>query len=49
MDTLYILGCGTPFPTADRFGSAYVVRTGDEYLMFDCGPGSVRPLGTEAW
>ena len=44
MDRLYILGCGTPFPTADRFGSSYVVRTGDEYLMFDCGPATTWKL-----
>ena len=41
---LYILGSGTPLPSADRFGSAYVVQIGDEYLMFDCGPSATQKL-----
>lgn len=41
---LYILGSGTPVPSADRFGSAYIVQIGDEYLMFDCGPSATQKL-----
>ena len=40
MDTIYILGSGSPYPAphVDRFGSAFVVGHNEEYLMFDCGP-----------
>ena len=29
-----IIGCGTPTPLPDRFGSSYVVQIGDEKLLF---------------
>ena len=38
MESLYILGSGDPFPSPERYGSAYLLRHGDELLMFDCGP-----------
>jgi ribonuclease BN (tRNA processing enzyme) len=41
---LYILGAGTPTPTAARFGSSYVVEVGGEHLMFDCGPAATHKL-----
>jgi ribonuclease Z len=41
---LYILGAGTPTPTAVRFGSSQVVQVGDELLMFDCGPAATHKL-----
>jgi ribonuclease Z len=44
MARLYILGAGTPTPTAQRFGSAYVVEVGGEHLMFDCGPATTHKL-----
>ena len=44
MVTIYVLGAGTPTPTPTRFGSSYVVRLGDEYLMFDCGPAATHKL-----
>ena len=44
MARLYILGAGTPTPTAQRFGSSYVVEVGGEYLMFDCGPATTHKL-----
>jgi ribonuclease Z len=44
MVTVYILGAGTPTPTPERFGSSYVVRVGDEHLMFDCGPAATHKL-----
>lgn len=44
MTRLLLLGTGTPAPLAHRAGSSYLVQTGDERLLFDCGPGSVRRL-----
>ncbi|HEV8308373.1 MAG TPA: MBL fold metallo-hydrolase [Methylomirabilota bacterium] len=40
----YILGCGTPTPTAERYGSSYVLQLGDQYVMFDCGPATTYKL-----
>ena len=42
MTRLQLLCTGTPAPLAHRGGSSYLVQTGDETLIFDCGPGSVR-------
>jgi ribonuclease BN (tRNA processing enzyme) len=44
MRKLYVLGAGTPTPTAERFGSAFVLRLDDEFLMFDCGPAATHKL-----
>ncbi len=44
MARVYVLGAGTPTPTASRFGSSFVVQTGGEYLMFDCGPAATHKL-----
>ena len=44
MAAIYILGAGTPTPTPARFGSAYVVETGGEHVMFDCGPAATHKL-----
>jgi ribonuclease Z len=44
MTTLHLLGCGTPTPTADRFGTSFVLNTGDDMLMFDCGPSTTHKL-----
>ena len=41
---LYVLGAGTPTPTPDRYGSAYVLELGDERVMFD----AARPLHTSS-
>src|SRR5687767_12716311 len=41
---LYVLGAGTPTPTASRFGSAHVIQLGDEHVMFDCGPAATHKL-----
>jgi ribonuclease Z len=41
---LHILGAGTPTPTPERFGSAYVVDTGTDLVMFDCGPAATHKL-----
>lgn len=44
MVRVHILGAGTPTPTPERFGSAYVVDTGDDKVMFDCGPAATHKL-----
>jgi ribonuclease Z len=44
MATIHVLGAGTPTPTPTRFGSSYVVRTGDEQIMVDCGPAATHKL-----
>ena len=44
MARVYVLGAGTPTPTPTRFGSSYVVKTGDEYIMVDCGPAATYKL-----
>lgn len=44
MTRLHILGAGTPTPTPERFGSAYVVDTGSDLVMFDCGPAATHKL-----
>jgi ribonuclease Z len=41
---IHILGAGTPTPTPDRYGSAYVLQLGDEHVMFDCGPAATHKL-----
>ena len=43
-NNLYILGSGAPAPTPERYGSSYVLKVGDEYLMFDCGPATTYKL-----
>ncbi len=37
-----LLGTGTPTPSVKRAGSGYLVETGSENFVFDCGPGSYR-------
>ena len=44
MAEIFVLGGGTPTPTADRFGSSHVLKIGDELLMFDCGPAATHKL-----
>jgi ribonuclease BN (tRNA processing enzyme) len=44
MAQVYILGAGTPTPTAHRFGSSFVLQLDDQYLMFDCGPATTWKL-----
>jgi ribonuclease Z len=36
-----LLGTGTPFPNAERFGSAILVQVAEKKLLFDCGRGAV--------
>jgi len=44
LTTLHLLGSGTPTPTPERYGSAFAVSTGDELIMFDCGPAATHKL-----
>jgi ribonuclease Z len=44
MMRITMLGTGTPFPTADRFGSAILVEAAGKRLLFDCGRGAVIRL-----
>ena len=44
MTQVFVLGAGTPTPTPHRFGSAFAVQVGGEYLMFDCGPAATHKL-----
>ena len=37
-----LLGTGSPTPSVKRAGSGYLVETGSESFVFDCGPGSYR-------
>lgn len=47
---LYLLGSGTPTPTRARFGTAYVLQIGQEFLLFDCGPATTHKLvGSGLW
>ncbi len=39
-----LLGTGTPFPNAARFGSAILVQVAGKRLLFDCGRGVVIRL-----
>ena len=39
-----LLGTGTPFPNAERFGSAVLVEVAAQKLLFDCGRGVVIRL-----
>jgi len=41
---LYLLGTGTPTPTKSRFGTAYVLQLGSDFLLFDCGPAATYKL-----
>lgn len=41
---LWLIGCGTPTPMPDRFGSCFVLQVGTERLMFDCGPAATYKL-----
>jgi len=42
-----LLGTGTPFPNAERFGSAILVEVAGKRLLFDCGRG-VRMMRSSA-
>ena len=41
---LHLLGTGVPEPSLKRASSSYLVRTGDDAILFDHGPGAYRRL-----
>jgi hypothetical protein len=41
---MHIIGCGTPTPTPERFGSCLILDLDGQRLMFDCGPGSTYKM-----
>lgn len=41
---VYLLGSGTPTPTAERFGTSYAVEVGGQHLLIDCGPATTWKL-----
>ncbi len=44
MAKILVLGSGTPTPTPTRFGTAFIVQIGEEYVMFDCGPATTYKM-----
>lgn len=44
MARVLVIGAGTPIPTAERWGSAFVVEVGGDRLIFDCGPAATYKL-----
>jgi len=44
MNRLHLIGTGTPTPTAQRFGTCYVLQLDEQYVMIDCGPASTYKL-----
>ena len=44
MTRVYVLGAGGPRPTATRFGSSFVLETGGDQIMIDCGPATTHKL-----
>lgn len=44
MDTLYIVGSGGPVATPEAFGTSLVLQSGNDYLMFDCGPAATHKM-----
>ena len=41
---LHIVGGGCPDPRAERFGSAFVLQTGGECILIDCGPATTYKM-----
>jgi ribonuclease BN (tRNA processing enzyme) len=41
---IHILGTGTPTPSPERFGSAFVAQFGDRNIMVDCGPATTHKM-----
>ena len=39
-----ILGCGTPTPVPEAYGSSWVVEAAGQKLLFDCGPATTHKL-----
>lgn len=48
MTKIHIIGAGTPTPTPERFESAWVIETLDDYVMFDCGPATTHNSSSDS-
>lgn len=44
MAKLVILGSGTPTPTAERWGTSFLLSFNETWLMIDCGPASTYKM-----
>ncbi|MCL2645745.1 MAG: MBL fold metallo-hydrolase [Phycisphaerales bacterium] len=44
MAILHMIGSGTPTPTAERFGTCFVLEIENERVMIDCGPAATHKL-----
>ncbi len=41
---LHVVGNGCPAPTAEHYGSSFIVEVGSECLMVDCGPATTYKM-----
>jgi len=41
---LHVLGSGCPQPTAERYGSAFILEVGADFVMVDCGPATTYKM-----
>lgn len=41
---VHIVGSGCPDPRAERFGSAFILETGGECILIDCGPATTYKM-----
>jgi ribonuclease Z len=44
MAFLHMIGSGTPTPTAERFGTCFVLELDGELVMIDCGPAATHKM-----
>ncbi len=44
MSRFIVLGAGTPLPHTQRWGSSFLFQVKDDWLLVDCGPGSVYKM-----
>jgi len=44
MTRLLVLGAGVPRPSAERFGTSFLLSVDNDKLLFDCGPATTHKL-----
>lgn len=44
MGQTVLIGCGTAVPRSEQFGTSYLVRIGNDHLLFDCEPATTYQL-----